>query len=302
MAHTRRRRRNAYRALRGETPSTVAVLTTETDFAAMRGYSSFTFDDYAAYLRHVHELLNSLAAQGVHTRVAHFDPARYATYCAEDSLDPDAAASRTLYNAEVAGSGITLPYRGQSCDELLPLLRAHRTREAAWEESSRLLAVADRGKDPSRGTGGEALDTAACAVDALLAVLEPGTHHLVCSVDGPATPLLAVLHADTARSRPPELDESEVLLLCAVLAAGLVTRSPGGLVTRTTGPSGGSGSRGPEVVRGWCLQRGWLAPLTAGQVFAAYCTHAETGEPLPPEHGVEYSAGIPLPRPERSGR
>ncbi len=300
MAHTRSRRRRTYRALRSEAPSTVAVLATEQDFAAMRGYRTFTFDDYGAYLRRVHELLRSLDAQGVATRVAHFDPERFAAYCAQDGLDPDASVSRTCYTAEIAGAGLTVPYEGQSCDELLPVLRVHRTREAAGHESARLLADIDRARGHTCGGGEGAFHTAAEAVDALLGALGAGTHHLVCSVDGPREPLLAVLHADTGADGVWHIDESAVLLFCAVLATGLANGSPGGLVARTTSPDH-RGRQGRETVRGWRLQHGWLAPLTEGEVFSAYCTHADTGGPIPPEPGVEYGAGIPLARPARSG-
>jgi hypothetical protein len=284
MAHTRSRRRRHHHALRTETPSTVAVLTTEADFAAMRGYRSFTFDDYAAYLHHIQTLLRSLSGQGLHTRVAPFDPDRFAAYCVEDGIDPDAPGSRTRYIAEIAGTGLTVPYDGQDCDDLLPLLRAWRTREAVWDEADRILGGEDT-----------ALHTAAEALDALLTALGAGTHHLVCSIDGPRAPLLAVLHTDTTADGTWQLPESDVLLFCSVLAAGLAAGSPGGLVTRTT-PPGRRCERPRETVRGWCLQRGWLAPLTEAQVFSAYCTHAETGEPVPPEPGVEYAPGLPLPR------
>ncbi|THA23458.1 hypothetical protein E4198_00730 [Streptomyces sp. RKND-216] len=287
MSHTRSRRRRRHQALCTETPSTVAVLTTETDFTAMRGYRSFAFDDYAAYLQQVQALLRHLSGQGLHTRVAPFDPDRFAAYCLRDGLDPDAPVSRTRYTAEIAGTGLTVPYDGQPCDDLLPLLRAWRARDAVWDEADRVL--------DTLGGGEASLHTAAEALDSLLTALGAGTHHLVCSVDTPRAPLLAVLHTDTAADGTWELAESDVLLFCSVLAAGLATGSPGGLVTRTTSPAC-RGDRPSETVRGWCLHRGWLAPLTEAQVFSAYCTHAETGEPVPPEPGVTYAAGVPLSR------
>jgi hypothetical protein len=51
-------------------------------------------------------------------------------------------------------------------------------------------------------------------------------------------------------------------------------------------------------VCGWRLLDGWLEPLSEGEVFAAYCTDALTGEPVPPERGLEYRAGAVLPRPD----
>ncbi len=50
----------------------------------------------------------------------------------------------------------------------------------------------------------------------------------------------------------------------------------------------------PEEVRGWRLRAGRAQPLTAAEVFDAYCTDPVTGEPVAPEPGVEYRAGTPL--------
>lgn len=296
MAHSRSRRRRPYRLLRAETPSTVAVLTTAQDFDAMRGYRTFTFDDYAAYLAHVQTLLRSLDGQGVHARVAPFDPDRFADFCACGRIEPDASASRTRYTAEVASHGPCLTYEGQDCDRLLPLLRTWRTRDTSWREAARILGEHRAAPGVSGLTEESALLTAGLALEALLAALGPGTHHMVCSVAGPGTPLVAALQAEGGVTGRYGDDEPAVPLFRAVLAAGLAAASPGGLVTRTTPPRRGGVGR-PETVRGWCLHGGWLAPLTEGQVFSAYCTHAETGEPIPPEPDVEYAAGLPLPRP-----
>lgn len=47
-------------------------------------------------------------------------------------------------------------------------------------------------------------------------------------------------------------------------------------------------------MHGWRLARGNLVPLSAGEVFSAYCTDADTGEPVAPEPHVEYCAGFDL--------
>ncbi|MFR9675732.1 hypothetical protein [Streptomyces sp. TR02-1] len=299
MTHSRSRRRRAHRLLQSETPSTVAVLTTEREFAAMRRYRTFVFDDYPAYLRHVQRLLRSLDARGVHARVAAFDPAGYALFCHRGGLEPDASPSRTRYTAEVAGSGRTVPYRGQSCGELLSSLRAP---ERGGRPPDRGLRRGARTTDTPSATSvvpDRAFRAATDAFDALLTALGPGRHHLVCSVDAPESPLLAVLEVRTTREGRRELDGPDTTFFCAVLAVGLAHEASGGLVTRTA-PSVSGRGRVPETVRGWCLQGGWLAPLAEAEVFSAYCTHAETGEPLPPEPGVRYGAGIPLPRAPRA--
>ena len=77
------------RTLRREAPSTIGLLADEQDFAAMRRYRTFAFDDHTDYLQQVEGLLRTLAAQGSHTTVALFDPEEYAEFCADTGLDPD---------------------------------------------------------------------------------------------------------------------------------------------------------------------------------------------------------------------
>jgi hypothetical protein len=88
-----------------------------------------------------------------------------------------------------------------------------------------------------------------------------------------------------------DLEEAEALIFCTVLAVGIATDSSGGVVMRT---STGSDT---DQVRGWSLHNSWLHPLTEAEVFNAYCTDAETGEPVPPEPGVVHRPGTPLPPP-----
>ncbi|MCT2594538.1 hypothetical protein LHJ74_32300 [Streptomyces sp. N2-109] len=298
MAHTRNRKRRAYRRLRREAPSTVAVLAEPGDFATMSSrYRSFTFDDHEAYLRQTEVLLRSLTDQGVHTRVACFDAADYALYCEEEQLDPDTAASRTRYTAEVAAAGFTVPYGGETIGRLVPLLLGAREPALTWEEVTALIACAEPGDagtpespaDPQEY--GEAVFRRAVeALGFLLEAAGPGVHHLVCSVSAPDAPLSAALRAERLPEGGLSLRDPEPLLLCGVLAAGMATDSPGGVVVRTCPHEGGS-----ETVRGWRLRGGWLSPLSEAEVFSAYCTDAETGEPVPPEAGVRYRPGIALP-------
>jgi hypothetical protein len=93
--------------------------------------------------------------------------------------------------------------------------------------------------------------------------------------------------------------ESDALTCVTVLAAGFATSASGGVVLRTLPPDGsaGTGTGRAETVRGWAIAHGWLAPLTAAEVFDAYCTDARTGEPVPPEPGVSHLPGHPLPPP-----
>ena len=285
----------AIRALRREVPSVVSLLAAEEDFAAMRRYASFGFDDHARYLRRMEALLRALSSQGVHTTVALFDPVAYQEYCATTRLDPDTPVSRSRYTAEVASTGATVVYEGQPLDQLLPRLITMAEEHATWEYAAAVLARAGgcRGGDGcGDGTGRAAFDRAAAALFAVLDAVGPGQHHLVCSVPVDGTPLAAVVHATTREGRPPRLAEPGALVFRTVLACGIATKSPGGIVLRTSLPGA------PDTVRGWALRDGWPRPLSEAEVFTAYCTDARTGEPIPPEHGVEYRAGLLLPRPE----
>ncbi|WP_411106621.1 hypothetical protein [Streptomyces sp. cmx-4-9] len=287
------------RTLRREVPSTLGLLADAEDFAAMCGYRTFAFDDlaqYPDYLHHVDGLLRSLAAQGIHTTVALFDPEQYAGYCAERGLDPDAAGTRARFTAELATGGAVLPYAGQPVDELLPLLVDEAVRHATWEYATTLLSRVGSCADCGEDIGRSSFERATEALERLIAGAGPGRHHLVCSVPTDAEQLVAVLHAQGGEEPdgPPRVDGREGLGFVTVLAAGLALGGPGGLVLRTT-------TDGRDRVHGWHLDRGRLTALSAAAVFNAYCTDADTGEPVSPEPGVEYCPGyeVDAPGPHR---
>lgn len=280
MAHTDHRAMR--RVLHREIAGTIGLLTDEHDFRAMRRYRSFTFDDHTAYLRQVEAVLKARAAQGGHTTLALFDPEEYADFCAENSLDPDVPTSRTRFTAELAATGPTIPYDGQALADLLPALVGEAVRQATWEYASTLLArlgpCASCGEDIGRAAFAHAADL----VVRILDTAAPGQRHLVCSVMSTPEPLVSVLHADDDSDGATHLDEAEALEFTTVLALGLATRSPGGLVMRTTAP--GTTDR----IYGWRLRGDGLAPLTAAEVFDAYCTDIENGDLIAPESGVDY--------------
>ncbi|MFG2987144.1 hypothetical protein ACGFYQ_38860 [Streptomyces sp. NPDC048258] len=284
------------RRLRREVPSTLGLLADAGDFAAMRDYRSFGFDhhdEYADYLRHVDGLLRSLAGQGIHTTVALFDPEEYAEYCEENGLDPDTAGARTLFTAELAGAGAGLPYTGQPIDELVPLLVDEAVRQATWEYATMLLAGVGTCADCGEDIGHASFERAAAALRRLMAGAGPGRHHLVCSVPTETEQLVAVLHAETGTDpeEPPRIEDRDGLDFVTVLAAGLALGGPGGLVLRSTTEGH------PDRVHGWRLDRGRLTVLSAAAVFNAYCTDADTGEPVAPEPGVEYRPGYEVDGP-----
>ncbi|MFF4763224.1 hypothetical protein [Streptomyces sp. NPDC001292] len=270
------------RVLRREIAGTIGLLTDEQDFRAMRRYRSFTFDDHTTYLRQVEKLLRLVAAQGGHTTVALFDPEEYAEYCETTGLDPDIPSSRARFTAELASTGPTLPYDGRPLAELVPDLVDEAVRQATWEYASTLLARLGPCASCGENIGRTAFARAADLVVRILDTAPPGNRHLVCSVTGTPETLVAVLHADDEEGETTQLDEAEALEFTTVLALGIATDGPGGLVMRTTAP--GTADR----VYGWRLRGGGLDPLTAGEVFDAYCTDIESGDLISPESGVDY--------------
>ncbi|MFJ5725116.1 hypothetical protein [Streptomyces sp. NPDC093149] len=285
------------RTLRREAPSTVGLLADEQDFAAMQRYRTFTFDDHTVYLRQVEGLLKTLAAQGMHTTVALFDPEEYAEFCSESGIAPDAPASRSRFTAEIASAGATVAYTGQAIDSLIPLLVGRAVRRATWEYATMLLAELGECADCGQDIGRAAFDRASHLLLRMLEAAGPGTHHLVCSTPTENEHLLAVLHTERDTAGPARLESAEGTEFVTVLAVGIALEKPGGVVLRTS--RAGTDDR----VHGWRLVGGSLTPLTAGEVFSAYCTDADTGEPVAPESRVEYCAGFDLgadePEPHR---
>ncbi|WP_314173599.1 hypothetical protein [Streptomyces winkii] len=309
MAHTRSRKRSRRRTLRREAPSIVPVLADEAHFARMRAYGSFAFDDHGSYLRQTEGLLRALTADQVHARVALFDPVDYELFCQEHGLDADSAVSRGRYVAEVAASGTTVPYGGQSLVRLLPQLRDAHACRLTWHAGVEILARAGSCARCGRDIGKAAFDRAARALSAVLDAAGTGTHHLVASVAVPGAALVTSLDVRRVGDGAVHAHESAALALTTALAAGFATGSPGGLVLRTEGGGAqhdegrGDGDKGggavPDVVRGWRLDPAgcWLTPLSAAEVFAAYCTDPSTWEPVAPEPGVEHAPGQALPHP-----
>lgn len=280
MAHTNHQ--NMRKALRREIAGTIGLLADEHDFTAMRRYRSFTFDDHTTYLQHVEALLRTLAAQGNHTTVALFDPEEYAEFCTDSGLEPDAQSSRTRFTAELATMGAIVPYEGQPLADLVPELIDEAVRQATWEYATTLLAqigaCASCGEDIGRASFTRATEL----LTRILDTAAPGERHLVCSVSSKPQSLVAVLHADCDPDGDTRLDETEALEFATVLALGIATRSPGGLVMRTSAPDT------IDRVYGWRLRGEGVEPLTAGEVFDAYCTDVESGDLVSPESDVDY--------------
>ncbi|MFJ4816889.1 hypothetical protein [Streptomyces sp. NPDC088801] len=281
MAHTANR--TMRRVLHREIAGTIGLLTDEHDFRAMRRYRSFTFADHATYLKQVEALLRTRALQGSHTTVALFDPEEYAEFCTHKGLDPDHPSSRTHFTAQIAATGPTLPYDGRPLADLLPALVDEAVRQATWEYATTLLARLGACASCGEDIGRAAFTRAAGLVVRILDTAPPGDRHLVCSVTGPPETLTAALHI-TDDGTALELNETEALEFTTILALGLATESPGGLVIRTSAPDT------PDRVYGWRMRAYSLEPLTAGEVFDAYCTDVESGDLISPESNVDYCA------------
>ncbi|MEU9188721.1 hypothetical protein AB0D14_30115 [Streptomyces sp. NPDC048484] len=283
MAHTQHQ--TMRRVLRREIAGTIGLLTDEQDFTAMRRrYRTFAFDNHASYLQQMENLLRTLASQGGHTTVALFDPEEYAEFCAENGVNPDCASSRTRFTAELAATGATVPYEGQALNALVPHLIDEAVRQATWEYATTLLS-----RLGNCASCGEDIGRAAFlrASDLLVRIIETsgdGERHLVCSVSTEPETLVAVLRTEGDQHGTPHLDEAEALEFTTVLALGIATRSAGGLVMRT------STGHATDRVYGWRLRGGGLEPLTAAEVFDAYCTDVESGDLVSPESGVDYCA------------
>ena len=281
MTHTDHR--TMRRVLHREIAGTIGLLTDEHDFRAMRRYRTFTFADHQTYLKQVESLLRTRALQGSHTTVALFDPEEYAEFCTHKGLDPDNPSSRTRFTAQIAATGPTLPYDGQPLADLVPALVDEAVRQATWEYATALLARLGACTSCGEDLGRAAFTRAAGLLVRILDTAPPGNRHLVCSVTGPPETLVAALHiADDGAAL--ELDETEALEFTTVLALGLATESPGGLVIRASAPDT------PDRVYGWRMRAYGLEPLTAGEVFDAYCTDIESGDLISPESNVDYCA------------
>lgn len=286
------------RALRREAPVVVGLLLDEPDFAAMTGYRTFPHDDYGRYLRQVDHLLRGLHAQGTQIAVTLFDPDAYTDYCASTRQPPDAPLTRTRYVAEATTAGPAVRYTRQPLTELRGDLAREADRRATWERATDLLMDAGPCPDCGQDLAHCAFDRASHTLLRLMEAVGPGSHHVVCSLPtGDAgTSLLAAVQIEAPDTEGADLrfPDADALVVCTVMAAGAVTARPGGLVVRTVT---GTAADRVETVRGWTLQAGEPYPLSEAEVFNAYCTDPATGDPVPPEPGVRYAAGLPLPPP-----
>ncbi|WP_017586000.1 hypothetical protein [Nocardiopsis ganjiahuensis] len=115
----------------------------------------------------------------------------------------------------------------------------------------------------------------------------PGDHHILT--------LNARYPMSTAVDRRGEAFEVEHPEVAERLYTAFTGDSPAALVLRTftdrTSHTLPHGVAVPvKLVRGWRLGARSLIPLDEAEMFDAHCTDSASGEPLPPERGVEYTS------------
>ncbi|MGW1362949.1 hypothetical protein ACWCQP_36775 [Streptomyces chartreusis] len=279
----------AVNPLTAETPAIVAVLTDTDDFDTMRGLTTFPFDDHTDYLRHVDNLLRTHADTGQHTIAVLFDPEEYADFCTNHTLDPALPANRARYTAADAITRTHVAYHGQDLTQLLADLTEQAAQHATFEHAKTLLAHLAPCPDCGHDTRRNAINRAASLLTALIDRSNAGTSHLVCSIASADGPLVTGLNVTHDPHAPARLDTRAALRFTTVLAAGLALDSPGGILMSTTTPDA------PEARYGWRFRNANLKPLTAAEVFNTFRTDPTTGDPIPPQSGVDYYAGFDLP-------
>ncbi|MFJ3817839.1 hypothetical protein [Streptomyces sp. NPDC090056] len=125
------------------------------------------------------------------------------------------------------------------------------------------------------------VERSAALLMGFLSAVGNGCHHLVvaASANGATLPVSVPFHNDGETS---ELDPDDALE--AMMALTLAAMVGGGAVIRTIRTDQTS------EVMGWRLVEFYAKPLSASEIFAAYCTDAVTGELIAPEWGVDYMA------------
>ncbi|MEV6403897.1 hypothetical protein AB0M58_13255 [Streptomyces bobili] len=279
--------------LLADVPAVIGILGDPVDFRAMHRLAAVPLDDYGTYLGHVEALLRSHTAKGQHTIAVLINPSDYTDFCNQRSRDPADPLSRALFTATEAASATHVVYEGQDLHELMGTLADRAAEHVTWDIASGLLLSLGACSRCGHDIGSAALQKATRLLAALLNGVGPqGSSRLVCSFIFENNPLAASLNvthetADVLAEATP----IEAVRYTTILAAALAMGGPGGVVMRTT-PSGPDAR---ERVCGWRILHGRLAPLTAAEVFDAYCTGPTPGDLVGPESGVDYCAGFELP-------
>lgn len=125
-----------------------------------------------------------------------------------------------------------------------------------------------------------------------------GDHHILTSQSDDGEGISTAICTSEEQDTDDEVELPHVLeLIAAEIASGV----PLPLVLRTFHKDEVShqlpnGISVPvKTVRGWHFDGASLQPLDEQAMFAAHCTDAETGDPIPPELGVRYADSWPAP-------
>lgn len=145
--------------------------------------------------------------------------------------------------------------------------------------------------EPSLDETAAVVKQAQDAFFALLDVLGPGSHTVVCSVASALGQQVGFLQLLADDGDLIAVDEVEALSFWLTLSFGFLPGATGGVVVRTTTPDDA------ESARGWSVRDGWLHPLTAREVLDAYSINPESGALMEPEQEVDYLSAEVLTRP-----
>ncbi|WP_043687483.1 hypothetical protein [Streptomyces xylophagus] len=125
---------------------------------------------------------------------------------------------------------------------------------------------------------------------ALLDVIGPGEHTLVCTTYSEDGLRVGNFHLFTDDSERASCEETEALGFWATIASGFVPGGKGAVIVRTTAPDT------VDSVRAWTVDaaRRWLMPCTAEEVRAGYQQARREGE-HDPEPDLIYRHAESLP-------
>ncbi len=275
------------RALRREVPSTVGLLADAHDFAAMRRYRSFTFDDHTTYLSRD----RAPPADPRHQRRPHhrrpLRPARTTPPTAPRRASTPTLPAQPVHRRDRRHRRPRHLHRPALSTSSSPRWSTPPPATPPCAYATALLAGAGPCAECGQDIGRAAYDQATRAVLRLLDRAGPGRHHLVCSLPAGEDHLLAALHTTRGAAPPTSLDSADATEFLTVLAAGLARRSPGGLVLRTTAP----GSPTASTAGASTAAASSPSPKRRSSTPTA---PTPTRETLPPEPGVTYWPGFDL--------
>ncbi|WP_449063568.1 hypothetical protein [Planomonospora algeriensis] len=285
----KRRGRSSRHRRAGRPVLSVALLTDELDFEALRAHGPLAHRDYQGYLAACERDLRALHTSGKVVAET-FDLVEYIGFCQIAGLKTGDPASRARYATLVCEEGDPLPYRGEPIEEFVATLaRRERLRRMSSRIEGMLTPV-------PAGTVLVARDRATDLFLWLLSGQGPGLHVLTCRVAPAGSEPLEVVAEAEVRSRKTLLYGDAPLVLTRLLVLACATGAPGSLVMRFFTRRTDSATGLPvKVVRGWTIEGGELRPLSGAEMRTAACTDHRTGAPLAPEPAVEHADAPSFP-------